>query len=124
VAWEVSGTDEFADWFSGLTEPEADEVIAVVELLAEHGPELNRPYADRIKGSKYHNMKELRPRGVASNFRILFLFDPRREAILLVGGDKSGQWESWYAKAIPQAERLYGEYLEELAANGLINDTD
>lgn len=123
MTWEVSGTDEFADWFSGLTEPEADEVIAVVELLAEHGPELNRPYADRIKGSKYHNMKELRPRGVASNFRILFLFDPRREAILLVGGDKSGQWENWYAKAIPQAERLYEEYLEELASNGLINDT-
>lgn len=124
MAWEVNGTDEFADWFGGLTEPEADEVIAVVELLAEQGPELNRPYADRIKGSKYHNMKELRPRGVASYFRILFLFDPRREAILLIGGDKSGQWDRWYAEAIPQAEQLYEEYLRELAADGLIDDTD
>lgn len=124
VAWEINGTDEFADWFGGLTEPEADEVIAVVELLAEHGPELSRPHADRVKGSKLHNMKELRPRGIAKNFRILFLFDPRREAILLVGGDKSGRWDHWYAEAIPRAERLYGEYLEDLAADGLINGID
>ncbi len=69
-------------------------------------------------------MKELRPRGIAKNFRILFLFDPRREAILLIGGDKSGQWDRWYAEAIPQAEHLYEEYLGELAADGLIKDTD
>lgn len=67
MAWDVNGTDEFADWFGELAESEQDEVIAVVELLAEHGPELDRPYADRIKGSKYHNMKELRPRGQAKN---------------------------------------------------------
>ena len=124
VAWRVNGTDEFADWFGELDESEQDEVIVAVELLAEHGPGLDRPFADRIKGSKYHNMKELRPRGVAKNFRILFLFDPQREAILLVGGDKSGQWERWYAKAIPRAERLYEEYLSELAAENLIEDTD
>ena len=116
--------DEFADWFGGLGESEQDEVIVAVELLAEHGPGLDRPFADRVKGSKYHNMKELRPRGVAKNFRILFLLDPRREAILLVGGDKSGQWDRWYAKAIPRAERLYEEYLSELAAEALIDDTD
>lgn len=124
MAWEVNGTDEFADWFGELDGSEKDEVVVAVELLAEYGPGLDRPFADRVKGSKYHNMKELRPRGVAKNFRILFLFDPRREAILLVGGDKSGQWDRWYAKAIPRAERLYGEYLSELAAENLIDDTD
>ncbi len=124
MAWEVSGTDEFAQWFGDLTEPEQDPVIAVVELLAEHGPELDRPYADRIKGSKYHNMKELRPRGVAKHFRVLFIFDPRREAILLLGGDKSGQWAKWYATAIPQAEQLYEDYLDELKAQGLLDDTE
>ncbi len=124
VTWEVNGTDEFADWFGELAESEQDEVIVAVEFLAEHGPGLDRPFADRVKGSIYHNMKELRPRGVAKNFRILFLFDPRREAILLVGGNKSGQWDRWYAKAIPIAERLYEEYLSELAAENLVDDTD
>ncbi|HEC11515.1 MAG TPA: hypothetical protein ENI86_18415 [Acidimicrobiales bacterium] len=124
MAWEVSGTDEFAQWFGSLSEAEQDPIIAVVELLAEHGPELDRPYADRIKGSKYHNMKELRPRGVGKHFRVLFIFDPRREAILLLGGDKSGQWSSWYATAIPQAERLYEEYLHELNCEDLLEDDE
>jgi len=114
MAWEVNGTDEFADWFGALAEAQQDEVIAVVELLAEQGPELDRPYTDRIKGSKYHNMKELRPRGHAKHCRVLFMFDPRRQAILLLGGDKSGQWERWYVQAIPRAEELYEEYLADL----------
>jgi len=90
-------------------------VIVVVELLAEQGPQLDRPYADRIRGSKYHNMKELRPRGAAKTCRVLFLFDPRRQAILLLGGDKRGEWESWYTEAIPKAERLYERYLDEIS---------
>lgn len=95
-----------------------------LNFLLSMAQALDRPLADRVKGSIYHNMKELRPRGVAKNFRILFLFDPRREAILLVEGDKSGQWDRWYAKAIPIAERLYEECLSELAAENLIDDTD
>jgi len=114
VAWEINGTDRFADWYGDLTEPQQDSVIAVVELLAEQGPQLDRPHADRIKGSKYHNMKELRPRGAAKHCRVLFIFDPRREAILLLGGNKSGQWEKWYETAIPEAEKLYEIYLQEL----------
>lgn len=114
MAWEINGTDRFADWYGDLTEPQQDSVIAVVELLAEQGPQLDRPHADRIKGSKYHNMKELRPRGAAKHCRVLFIFDPRREAILLLGGNKSGQWEKWYETAIPEAEKLYEIYLQEL----------
>lgn len=119
MVWEVHGTDELPDWFGDLAEPQQDEVIAVVELLAEHGPELDRPYADRIKDSRYHNMKELRPRGQAKHCRVLFMFDPRRAAILLLGGDKGGQWQRWYVKAIPRAEKLYEEYLVDLANEDL-----
>lgn len=124
MAWEINGTDEFAEWFRDLAENEQDHVAAVVEMLAEHGPKLDRPHADRIKGSKYHNMKELRPRGVAKHIRILFMFDPRREAILLLGGDKSGEWAKWYKTAIPQAEQLYEGYLADLKAQGLLDNTD
>jgi hypothetical protein len=124
MAWEVNTTDFFVEWYCSLTELEQDEIIAIVELLAEHGPELDRPCADRIKGSPIHNMKELRPRGIAKHFRVLFVFDPRREAILLTGGDKSGQRATWYVTAIPLAERLYADYLDELRSEGLIGPND
>lgn len=66
---------------------------------------MGRPLVDRMKGSKYHNMKELRPVSAGmTEIRILFAFDPRREAIFLVGGDKSGNWEGWYRKAVPLAD--------------------
>ena len=69
----------------------------------------------RQHGSKYHNLKELRPRGPAArNIRILFIFDPQRQAVLLLGGDKTGNWEAWYRRTIPEAERLYEQYLEGL----------
>lgn len=85
-----------------------------MDLLADRGTELGRPYADRIHGSKYHNLKELRTRGPARNIRILFIFDPRRQAVLLLGGDKTGKWEAWYRRAIPEAERQYEKYLDDL----------
>ena len=114
------GTEEFADWFHGLERREQDEVIEVVERLYEQGPLLGRPDTDRIAASRYHNMKELRPRGVAKHLRVLHIFDPRREAILLLGGDKTGQWDGWYKTAIPKAEHLYDVYLEDLREEGLL----
>ena len=72
--------------------------------------------ADTLEGARYPNMKELRPLG--STIRVLFAFDPRRTAILLLGGDKSGQWQEWYEEMIPKAERLYEIYLEELRQEG------
>jgi len=114
----MSGSDE---WFNSLDRDQRVAVITVVELLGEYGPNLDRPHADRITGSQYHNLKELRPRGAAKNCRVLFIFDPRREAILLLGGDKSGEWSKWYAKAIPQAEQLYEEYLKDVVAEGLLD---
>lgn len=85
---------------------------AGVELLERLGPGLGRPFVDTLEGSRLTNLKELRPRG--GHLRVLFVFDPRRTAILLLGGDKSGRWKAWYAEAIPQAERLYEEHLEQL----------
>lgn len=89
-------------------------ITDAIDRLAETGPSLGRPLVDRIKGSEVHNMKELRPASTGrSEIRILFVFDPWRSAILLVGGDKSTDWKRWYDSAIPEAERLYGLYLEE-----------
>jgi len=73
----------------------------------------DRPFADTVKGSRYANMKELRP--PASTIRVLFVFDPRRIAVLLVGGDKEGRWDSFYDEIIPAADALYETHLEELA---------
>lgn len=111
MSWEVVVTDDFAAWYSGLIDRQADAVDARVELLREHGPSLGRPIVDRIEGSNIHNLKEMRVRS-EGELRILFVFDPGRAAVLLFGGDKTGRWSSWYREAIPRAEALYEDYLE------------
>ena len=118
MAWEVEYTDEFAMWFDTLTRAERRAVFAAVNRLEEQGPALGRPYVDTLRTSRHANMKELRPRG--TSIRILFAFDPRRVAILLLGGDKTGRWQTWYDEAIPIADRLYDEYLDELRREGLL----
>lgn len=88
-------------------------VAEAIDRLLDEGPALGRPLADRIAGSELHNLKELRPRSSGgSEVRILFIFDPVRNAVLLVAGDKSGRWKEWYAEAIPAAEATYKAYLE------------
>ncbi|WP_332873321.1 type II toxin-antitoxin system RelE/ParE family toxin [Actinocorallia populi] len=78
---------------------------------------MGRPLVDRLEGSQVHNLKELRPgSAVHSEIRIIFVFDPWRSAILLVGGDKSGDWSGWYRRAIPRAEELYAKYVKEREA--------
>lgn len=110
--WEVVYTDQFGDWFQALQEEQQDAVIARVELLEAEGPALGRPTVDTIEGSRHPNMKELRvSKGGA--IRILFAFDPSRQAVLLLGGDKSGRWNAWYVEAIPRADDLFDEYLDE-----------
>jgi hypothetical protein len=87
-------------------------VIGRVDLLEERGPGLGEPAVKRIKSSRHHNMKELRC-GTKGAIRILFVFDPSRQAILLVGGEKAGRWTQWYETNIATADRLYDEYLKE-----------
>ena len=84
-------------------------VVQAIDALAEAGPGLGRPLVDTIRGSVLANLKELRPGTV----RILFAFDPWRSSILLVAGDTSGQWSTWYREAIPVAEQRYEIYLKE-----------
>ncbi len=95
----------------GLDGRDANRIGAAIDMLQEHGPRLGRPAVDSIKGSRHHNMKELRSRG--GHLRALFAFDPSRSAIVLVGGDKSNDWSGWYRRMIPAADRLYDEHLKE-----------
>ncbi|WP_344385070.1 type II toxin-antitoxin system RelE/ParE family toxin [Streptomyces thermolineatus] len=97
----------------------ADLVEEAVDLLADHGPALGRPLVDRIRGSRIHNLKELRPGSAGSTeVRILFVFDPERRAVLLVAGDKAGRWTRWYQEAIPLAEARYAGHLELMGRRG------
>jgi len=89
-----------------------------IGMLLEAGPELGRPLADRIRHSRLSNLKELRPGSAGrSEIRILYIFDPRRNAVLLVAGDKAGQWDAWYRTAIPLAEQRYEDYLKQQEAS-------
>ncbi|WP_329134094.1 type II toxin-antitoxin system RelE/ParE family toxin [Streptomyces sp. NBC_00670] len=104
-------------WLHELEKTDPGSYVLVnqaIWVLACHGPAEGRPLVDRIKGSALHNLKELRPGSAGrSEVRVLFMFDPWRSAILLVAGDKSGNWSAWYDEAIPLAERRYAEYLTD-----------
>ena len=119
VSWNVEYTDEFEDWWNGLTEDEQEDVAAVVMLLSEHGPQLPFPYSSGIEGSKHAHMRELRVQSGGKPLRGFYAFDPRRTAILLIGGDKTGD-DRFYKKMILAADRLYDEYIAELRKEGLI----
>ena len=110
--WDIEATDDFTLWFDALDDADQERVAAAVEILAELGPGLGRPFVDTLRGSRHRSMKELRPRG--GHRRVVFAFDPRRTAVLLVGGDKADRWERWHAGAIARADRLYGEHLTDL----------
>ncbi len=115
--WEIEGTHQFQDWFNDLDETDTARVIAAIDQLEQDGPRLGRPLVGEIDGSRIHNLKELRP---TKGIRILFVFDPRRTAILLLGADKAEHgWKAWYPEAIAEAERLYDTYLTELREEGL-----
>ena len=117
MAWDVEYTDEFGAWWETLTEQEQADIDGCVQVLMEQGPNLGRPYVDTLKGSRHAHMKELRTQSHGSPLRTLFAFDPRRSAILLIGGDKTGD-KRFYDRMIPLADDLYDEHLEELNREG------
>ena len=109
MSWDVILLEEVERWYFTLDDDAMAAVTGAIDLLELEGPTLGRPTVDKVNGSKFHSMKELRPAG--TSIRILFIFDPRRQAILLLGGDKAGKWKSWYDKNIPIAERRYENWL-------------
>jgi hypothetical protein len=118
--WEVEYTETFESWWMTLTESQQEALDDRVMLLAQQGPGLGRPVVGKIAGSRHANMEELRA-AKDGRLRVLFAFDPRRHAILLLGGDKAGRWKQWYDGAIPQADRRYDRHLEELHDEDLID---
>ncbi|MCP4769415.1 MAG: addiction module toxin RelE [Gammaproteobacteria bacterium] len=116
---EVEFTDEFEDWWSGLIEAEQEDIAAVVELLEAKGPNLPFPYSSGIKNSKHSHMRELRIQHAGRPYRTLYAFDPRRTAILLIGGDKTGS-DGWYDEYIPIADWLYDEHIQILIDEKLL----
>lgn len=119
MAWEVEGTAEFEEWYAALEASDQEALNYSVDRLIESGPALGRPYVDTVAQSEYSNMKELRTQAKGNPLRTFFAFDPRRTAILLIGGDKTGD-DRFYERMVPLADRLYTTYLDELKTEGLI----
>jgi hypothetical protein len=115
VAWTVIWHPAVAGWRRTLDDDTFQQVTAALRELRDEGPTLGRPLVDTVKGSRHRNMKELRPGSSGrSEVRVLFAFDPQRQAILLVAGDKAGQWDDWYKRAIPIADDRFDEHIERL----------
>ena len=117
VEWEILMTTQVESFLDDLYEadPVSHQLVnQAILVLERNGPAEGRPLVDTVTASRIANMKELRPpSGGRSEVRILLVFDPWRSAVLLVAGDKSGQWSKWYRAAIPLAEQLYEDYLAE-----------
>ena len=119
MTWEVEFTNEFAVWWQSLGDADQDAVAARVRLLEEHGPRLPYPYSSDVRGSRHGVLRELRLQRAGRPIRIFYAFDPRRTAILLSGGDKSGD-DRFYETHVPMADGLYDDYLRELRQERLI----
>lgn len=119
TTWEVEVTNEFRDWYRSLTDGEAEDVSSVIDLLEANGPRLGFPHTSAIRGSRHPGMRELRVQHAGRPYRVLYTFDPRRTAILLLGGDKTGK-DRWYERNVPVADRLYDLYLVEIEKEGLL----
>ncbi|MGC4808122.1 type II toxin-antitoxin system RelE/ParE family toxin [Micromonospora sp. DT233] len=113
--WAIKTTGDVRDWLRVLRQTDPAAYLSVntaIDMLAETGPGLGRPLVDTLRSSTISNLKELRPRsGRDVAIRILFVFDPWSQAVLLVAGNKAGDWTRWYEKAIPTAEIAYEGWL-------------
>lgn len=118
MSWVVEYTDAFGDWWNGLSEVEQEALDVSVRLLESRGPALGFPYSSGINGSKHGHMRELRTQQGGRPLRTLYAFDPRRSAILLIGGDKTCD-DRWYDVHVAIADRLYDEHLDQLRKEGL-----
>jgi hypothetical protein len=117
MLWRVEYTNEFGAWWDRLSAAEQESVAASVGLLERLGPGLTYPHSSGVVGSRYGRMRELRVQHRGRPLRVLYAFDPRRVALLLLGGDKTGD-DRWYKAFVPVADRLYGEHLVMLKKEG------
>lgn len=115
----VEYTDEFRGWWNTLSEDEQEDIAAIVGLLEEKGTQLPFPFSTGVAGSKHSHMRELRIQSKSNPLRILYAFDPRRAALLLIGGNKRGN-KRWYKTYVPIADKLYADHLAELKKEGLL----
>jgi hypothetical protein len=107
--WEIRLTEQAETWYRTLDPRTRARVAGTFQEIRHGGPTLGRPRVDRIKGSRFHNMKEMRP--PQGNIRVLFAFDHDSQAIVLLGGDKTREGNRWYKDAIRQADQLYEKHL-------------
>ncbi|PAA16714.1 type II toxin-antitoxin system RelE/ParE family toxin [Pseudomonas fragi] len=120
MTWNVEYTDEFGLWWETLSEKEQVSVAASVKLLELLGPALRFPHCSDIKGARYGNLRELRVQHGGRTLPGAYAFDPRRCALLLTGGDKTGH-DRWYEENVPLAEILYEVHLQTLIEEGQEN---
>lgn len=116
MAWEIALVPEVRDWLHQLRKDDpAIAISAAIDMLRDNGPAQGRPLVDTVKAAtSLNNLKELRPGSSGSSeIRILFVFDPKRRAVFLVAGDKTGNWARWYWENIPIAEARYKLYLQD-----------
>ncbi|MFC4588203.1 type II toxin-antitoxin system RelE/ParE family toxin [Sphaerisporangium corydalis] len=115
--WQIKIVPEVREWLHGLRRSDRQTlslVTAALDRLAEDGPGMGRPLVDTLRGSTIRNLKELRPGSSGrSEVRLLFVFDPWRQAVFLVVGDKSADWDNWYDVAIKEAEARFARHIEE-----------
>jgi len=110
-SWEVEFHPACEVWADDLPQADAEALLAAIRVLRAEGPNLGRPLVDRIQGSRHANMKELRPGSTGrTEVRVLFVFERRRRAILLVGGNKSEDWKGWYKVNVPIADDRFDEH--------------
>ena len=115
--WAVEFHPACEAWADRLTQPDKEALLAAKRVLESEGPTLGRPLVDTVVGSRHSNMKELRPGSTGrTEIRLLFAFDLDRDAILLVGGDKSDDWSGWYEKNIPTADDRFDDHQANLKA--------
>lgn len=113
MSWEVEYTDEFGEWWESLKGGQQTKLRESVLLLREFGPALEFPHSSKVQRSAYGEMRELRVQSRGKPLRVLYAFNPTRTAILLIGGDKTGN-DRWYETNVPRADRIYAQHLAGL----------
>jgi hypothetical protein len=110
----VLRSDEFTLWWESLTEAEQEDIDVSVQLLERFGVLLDYPYSSAVHQSKYPHLRELRVQHGGKPYRVLYAFDPNRDAVLLIGGNKMGKDNKWYKQFVPMADKIYDRHLQEI----------